>query len=159
MTWKELSAKGKELSAKGIYRILYGILALAIVSGYIIPSYSSTEENPTGWAGSLAPLIALFTALIALLRSKLNAKLFPSPDILIGLGSLFTAHLWLADAEGIPPFSLEVLRIILLLAASGAILLIILLIILLLVICIWGARATIVAMILGLVKVLKKRSE
>ena len=150
MTWKELSAKG-----------IYALLALIIVFAYIIPFYSSTEENPTGWAGSLAPLIALFTALIALLRSKLNAnaKLFPSPDILIGLGSLFTAHLWLADAEGIPPFSLEVLRIILLLAASGAILLIILLAILPLVICIWGARATIVAMILGLVKVLKKRSE
>ena len=146
MTWKELSAKG-----------IYGILASAIVSGYIIPFYSSTEENPTGWAGSLAPLIALFTALIALLRSKLNAKLFPPPDILIGLGSLFTAHLWLADAEGIHPFSPEVLRIILLLAASGAILLIIVLTILLLVIL--GARATIVAMILGLVKVLKKRSE
>ena len=142
MTWKELLAKG-----------IYGILASAIVSGYIIPSYSSTEENPTGWAGSLAPLIALFTALIALLRSKFNAKLFPSSDILIGLGSLFTAHLWLADAEGIPPFSLEVPRIILLLAISGAILLAILLLVIL------GARATIVAMIPGLAKVLKKRSE
>ena len=79
----------------------FGVNPVLIVFAYIIPFYSSTEENPTGWAGSLAPLIALFTALIALLRSKLNAnaKLFPSPDILIGLGSLFTAHLWLADAE------------------------------------------------------------
>ena len=145
MTWKELSAKGKELSAKGIY----WLWALIIVFAYIIPFCSSTEENPTGGAGSFAPLVALFTAMIALSRSKLNAKLFPSPDILIGLGSLFTAHLWLADAEGIPPFSLEVPRIILLLAISGAILLLVIL----------GARATIVAMIPGLAKVLKKRSE
>ena len=151
MNWKELSAKGKELSAKGIY----WLLALTIVFAYIIPFCNSTEENPTGGAGSFAPLIALFTAMIALLRSKLNAnaKLFPPPDTLIGFGSFFTAHLWLADAEGISPFSLEVPRIILLLAASAAILLAILLLVIL------GARATIVAMIPGLAKVLKKRSE
>ena len=84
---------------------LYRILGIAVFFVYMIPFLNSTDEDPTGGAGSFAPLVALYAAMLVLLRGRVSedASWGISPNVMIGIGSLFTAHLWLADAEGTHP--------------------------------------------------------
>ena len=100
---------------------LYRILGIAVIFVYAIPFMQSTNENPTGGAGSFAPLIALYTAMLILLRSRVSADANwrVSPDIMIGLGSLFTAHLWLVDSEGISPLDVTLPLLVLLALIPG----------------------------------------
>lgn len=83
----------------------YRTLGITVVLMYIAPFILSSEADPTGQAGSFAPIVALYTALLILLRSRVSrdASWGISPNTMIGLGSLFTAHLWFTDAEGTHP--------------------------------------------------------
>lgn len=84
------------------------MLSVTIFFLYIAPLASSpTEANPTQNAGGFAALTALCVALLALVRSRSGIGLNDRTGWVIGLGSIFAAHLWFADATGVHPLDLS----------------------------------------------------
>lgn len=62
----------------------------------------TTDPNPAQTAGSFAPIVALCTAFMALsqARSGRSLRIWPRPDIYIGVSSVICAYLWILDEAG-----------------------------------------------------------
>ena len=96
------------------------MLGTTIFFLYIIPLTSpSTEANPAGNAGGFAALTALCVALLALVRTRGSTRLDDCTGWVIGLGSIFVAHLWFADATGVHPLDLSLPATLLLAISPG----------------------------------------
>ena len=83
----------------------YWAVGLIAVLAFLVPlSVAPTEEDPTGGAGQSAPIVALCTAALLISRSRNIGGLL---GVLIGIGSVASAYLWMAAEAGVHPFSLE----------------------------------------------------
>lgn len=84
----------------------YSIAALIAFAAFLVPlTTAPTDDDPTGGAGSFAPVIALCTAAI-LLAEAVNAKgqqFRRIPSVFIGIGSMASAYLWIAAEAGVHP--------------------------------------------------------
>ena len=82
------------------------IMAAVALAAFITSlSASNTEENSTGSAGLLAPIIALCAAAVVFAQATNpgGMRIRRTPGIVIGVSSLFSAYLWIADEIGIHP--------------------------------------------------------
>ena len=82
--------------------------------------FSPTADDPAGQAGLYAALVALCTAGILLAEAARESKVRPLPKVCIGLGTLATAYLWIADEAGVHPMNLSLPGSILLLYLLAA---------------------------------------
>ena len=93
------------------------IVVVAATLAFIVPMITpSTEENPTGDAGLYAPVVALSVAAMILTQAVQSGGLRsrPVPGIFIGLGSMASAYLWIADEAGAHPLNPELPLVLLL---------------------------------------------
>ena len=103
------------------------IMAAVGAAAFVGPILTSpTETNPTADAGLFAPVIALCTASIVFAQAVNPGGLIirRTPGILIGVGSLLSAYLWMAaeaDAHPADP-ALPIVLLILFSAAAVGIL-------------------------------------
>ena len=89
-----------------IATLWYAALAVTAVLAFATPLLTSpTDENPTGDAGLSAPVVALCTAALILSQamSAGGLQIRRLPSIGIGLGSVASAYLWMADEAGTHP--------------------------------------------------------
>ena len=88
------------------------IIAVATFTAALLTS--PTNENPTGNPGLFAPIVALCTAAMILTQAVngKGVKIQRFPGILIGIGSLASAYLWMAAEANIHPADPELLRTI-----------------------------------------------
>ena len=98
------------------------MLSITIFFLYIVPLASSpTEANPTQNAGAFAALTALCVALLALVRTRSGNGLNNRTGWVIGLGSIFAAHLWFADATEVHPLDLSLPATLLVAISPGVV--------------------------------------
>ena len=70
---------------------------------------ASTEEDPAGFAGVSAPIVALCTATVALTHAvNGGVRIGRTKGIIIGVGSVISAYLWMVDAADVHLLSLDV---------------------------------------------------
>lgn len=82
------------------------IMAVVAAAAFAHPMLTpSTEANPTANAGLFAPVIALCTATIVLAQAVNpgGLRIRRMPGILIGVGSLLSAYLWMTAEAGAHP--------------------------------------------------------
>ena len=89
-------------STLGIYWYIVSVI-LIIVTLLASMITEPTTDNPAGEAGLYAALVALCTAGIILAEALRESKDNLMPKICIGLGTLATAYLWIADEPGMHP--------------------------------------------------------
>ena len=86
-----------------------GFWAMAIAVAFVVMvviadaiETPTTDPNPAETAGSFAPIVALCTAFMALsqARSGRSLRIWPRPDIYIGVSSVICAYLWIMDEAG-----------------------------------------------------------
>ena len=99
------------------------VVAVAALFALLIPFFTPpTDQDPTGGAGLIAPVVALCVAAMILTEAikagKLQIRRFPS--IFIGLGSMGSAYLWMAAENNSHPRDPELpLALIILFAAAA----------------------------------------
>ena len=79
--------------------------AVGILSFVTALTAVATPENPAGVAGLYAPLIALSVASMFLVEA-FGVGIWPSRrwrGAIVGIGSLASAYLWIADEAGVHP--------------------------------------------------------
>ena len=86
------------------------VAAVAALIAFVIPLFNApTDEDPTGGAGLLAPVVALCVAAMILTEAikagELKIRRFPS--IFISLGSMGSAYLWMAGENNSHPLDPE----------------------------------------------------
>ena len=84
----------------------YWIMVFMAGNAFGLPMFTAaTEDDPTASAGVYAPIIALSVASIILLEAaNSDAKGFRRlPTAFIGLGSMASAYMWMADAADTHP--------------------------------------------------------
>lgn len=90
---------------------------------FIIPFMTPpTEENPTADAGFYAPVVALTVAAMILTQAVQTGglRIRPIPGIFIGIGSMASAYLWIADEASTHPSNPELPLVLLVtFAAAG----------------------------------------
>lgn len=82
----------------------YAAVAVAAIAALTIPLVTKpTEEDPTGGAGLYAPMVAFCVALYVISQAINTGGLHFQrvPAISIGIGSLLSAYLWMADGAGV----------------------------------------------------------
>ena len=112
----KLAAIGSKL---GIYWYIVSAI-LGIVTFVASMIAEPTAANPAGEAGLYAALVALCTAGIILAEALRESKDHLLPKICIGLGTLATAYLWIADEAGVHPKNPNLLGNVLLLYLLAA---------------------------------------
>lgn len=94
---------------------LYALVLIAIAAAFL------SDDKP----GSYAPLVAFFTAVIALSRSAGLGSHHVLARVFIAIGSLGTAYLWLVGEEGadiLSPALPQTLLVLVLLALANTVL-------------------------------------
>ena len=103
----------------------YVVAAASAAISFSIPMMTTaTEQDPTGGAGIFAPLVAICVAAMVLAEA-VNARglqIRKWPGILIAIGSMASAYLWMADAGETHPREPILLGTLALLFIMGAIL-------------------------------------
>ena len=107
-------------SALGIYWYIVSVI-LGIVTFVASMTTEPTANDPAGQAGLYAALVALCTAGIVLAEAARESKVRPLPKVCIGVGTLATAYLWIADEAGVHPMNLSLPGSILLLYLLAAV--------------------------------------
>ena len=98
---------------KAIERIVNwwsGVAAVAAVIAFIFPLLNApSDQDPTGGAGLFAPVVALCVAAMILTEAikAEGLKVRRIPGILIGLGSMGSAYLWMATESDAHPLDPE----------------------------------------------------
>jgi hypothetical protein len=86
------------------------VAAVAALIAFMVPFLTPpTDEDPTGGAGLLAPVVALCVAAM-ILTEAIKAgglKIRRIPGIFIGLGSIGSAYLWMAAESNAHPLDHE----------------------------------------------------
>ena len=103
----------------------YGVAAVAAGFAFLATLLSTpTQEDPTGGAGLFAPVVALCVAAMVLAEAIRagGLQIRRAPGIFIGLGSMASAYLWMADAGETHPREPVLLGTLALLFVMGAIL-------------------------------------
>ena len=88
----------------------FAVAAGAAVIAFIIPLLNTaTDEDPAREAGLFAPVVALCVAAMILAESTKAGGLQVRrvPGIFIGLGSMASAYLWMAEASDVHPRDFE----------------------------------------------------
>ena len=88
--------------------IIYIQIALVILGifSFVTPlTIEPTADDPAGQAGLYAALVALCTAGIVLAEAARESKVRLLPKVCIGVGTLATAYLWIADEAGVHPMN------------------------------------------------------
>ena len=101
MNWREKLVLG-----------VYGVAGtVAVIAFYTALTTDGTDENPAGEAGLYAPLIALSVAFMIVAEAfRLGTRLFVwLRAIGIGVGSSFSAYLWMAEEVEVHPSNLKLL--------------------------------------------------
>lgn len=102
------------------------IVAVIAIAAFLAPLVTPpTEDNPTADAGLFAPVIALCVAAMVLTQAAVQArglKVRTVPNIGIGIASMASAYLWIADEAETHPLDpeLPVVLLALLIAAALA---------------------------------------
>ena len=110
--------KIKRISAAASSRLHWVMLAMAGIAIFTAVFTPATEEDPAGFAGISAPIVALCTATIALTHAvNGGVRIGRTKGILIALGSVISAYLWMADAADAHLLSLDVPIILLIIFA------------------------------------------
>lgn len=113
-----MSKLKSKLAAIGSALGIYWYIALVILGifSFIAPlTTEPTADDPAGQAGLYAALVALCTAGIFLTEAAKGLKIRPLPNVCIGVGTLASAYLWIADEAGVHPTKLSLPGSILLL--------------------------------------------
>lgn len=102
--------------------VVHKVSEITILSAYGLGLLSTLSgDNPAGSTGLFAPIVALSTAMIVVVQKKITSdtNVFILPERAIAIGSIFTAHLWLSDASGYAPFSIQLIGIVFVVALVG----------------------------------------
>ena len=87
-----------------------GVAAVAALIAFMVPFLiAPTDQDPTGGAGLLAPVVALCVAAM-ILTEAIKAgglKIRRIPSISIGLGGIGSAYLWMAAESNAHPLDPE----------------------------------------------------
>ena len=114
--------KIKRIVAANANRLHWVMLAMAVIAIFTTVVTPSTDQNPAGFAGVCAPIVALCTATVALTHAAFGGgvQIGRTKGILIAIGSVVSAYLWMVDAADAHIFSLEVPITLLILFALAA---------------------------------------
>ena len=91
---------------------LYGTASIVALAAFVTALRSDiTTENPAGEAGLYSPLIALSVAVLFFAENFVLDAWLPRRvrGTFVGVGSLASAYLWIADEAGIHPINLKLL--------------------------------------------------
>lgn len=115
MIVRHLKAKAAAFPAWAFYLPLVVLILAAILA----PIGGPTDEDPTGGASSMAPILALSAVAISILRSWLElqggaARVMKS---VTSAGMLFSAYFWLASEGEVYPYSTQLISELSLIAA------------------------------------------
>ena len=99
--------------------VLYSPLVVLILAAILVPIGGPTDEDPTGGASSMAPILALSVVAINILRSWLGLQGFATRLIksATSVGMLFSAYFWLAAEGEAYPYSTQLVTELSLIAA------------------------------------------
>ena len=89
-------------SAIALYCVACTVATVAFITAM---TSEMTQDNPSGEAGLYAPLVALSVAVLFLVEA-FDVGVWPSRRlriVAVGLGSLASAYLWIADEAGVHP--------------------------------------------------------
>ena len=104
------------------------VAAVAAVIAFIIPLLNTpTDQDPAREAGLFAPVVALCVAAMILAESIKAGGLQVRriPGIFIGLGSMGSAYLWMAEASDAHPRDLELPVTLVILFAIAALMVVV----------------------------------
>ena len=102
----------------------YAVATASAVISFSIPLLTTpTDQDPTGGAGAFAPLVAICVAAMILAEAA-NAgglQIRKIPGVLIALGSMASAYLWMAAESEVHPREPALLGTLALLFSLGAV--------------------------------------
>lgn len=112
----------KRIAAATTNRLHWVVLVMAVIAIVVTVFTPATEQDPAGFAGISAPIVALCTATVALTQAVFGGglQIGRTKGIIVGVGSVLSAYLWMADAADSHVLSLEVPTTLLILFALAA---------------------------------------